>query len=178
MQVVIPLAIWLLAATVMGQSIKHDDIGYSVCEVLSHRIRLDGRLILVRGIVKSGGHGIWLAADGECRHELLTKGVRWPNEIYLAYPNNQSKDETVHAPFSVDWRSVAKSEEVTKRAGYRDDRDDIVITYEGLFVTYRDLARRVSPNVPGALKLGFGTQGAFPAQLLIRRIVKTVVVHK
>jgi hypothetical protein len=52
----------------------------------------------------------------------------------------------------------------------------MVATYQGLFVTYLDLDRRVSPGVPGALRLGFGPLIGAPAQLLVKTVRDVAVV--
>ena len=44
-------------------------------------------------------------------------------------------------------------------------------TYVGFFITYSDLEKRVSPDIPRAPRLGFGPAGlGAPAQLVIKTI--------
>ena len=72
----------------------------------------------VRGEVKAGGHRPYLIAPPSCECRLITRGVAWPNVIYLAYPDNKSVIESDHADFQVDWRCVARGEEEEKRQGF------------------------------------------------------------
>lgn len=149
----------------------------SVCDLIANRNRYAGRIVLVRGIER-GGHGAWLVADPACQHELVTRGVKWPNIIYLAYPDNQSKIESYHAPFKVDWKSVERVQQEVERSGFDPDRDYVVKTFEGLLLTYSNLENRVTPGIPGALRLGFGPLGEAPAQLLIKRVKDPTVLHR
>ena len=148
----------------------------SVCDVISRRSEFSGHVIAVRGEVGVGGHGVWLKASHDCTYKLITQGVVWPNIIHLTYPDNQSSDPVDHAPFEVDWTSLRRADQVALRAGYQAGVDDEVVTYIGLFVTYHDLENRVTPNLPGALRLGFGPPSA-PAQLLIKSAKDVVVVR-
>lgn len=75
----------------------------------------------------------------------------------------------------MDWQSIRKSEKSAKRVAATDT---VVLTYEGLFVTATDLESRVNPPQYGANRLGFGPDGAFPAQFVIKRVVDTVVLRK
>ena len=150
----------------------------SVCEVVSNRDKYRGEIVAVRGRVKGGGHGIFLAPDVECKYVLKTNGIVWPNIINLTLPNNHSKDPDVHAPFRPDWLSLRKADVYCSRQGYAANLDIEVATYIGLFVTYVNLADRVSPGVPGAPRLGFGPTGlGAPTQLVIRS-VRDVTITK
>ena len=148
----------------------------TVCGLIANRDRYNGKIVTVRGIIR-GGHGSWLDAASDCSHPLVTVGVRWPNTVYLAFPDNNSRVESYHANFDVDWQSVKKAEKELERAGYDPRTDLYVETVTGLFLTYSDLERRVSPGVPGALRLGFGPLGEAPGQLLIRTVKDPVVVR-
>lgn len=111
------------------------------------------------------------------QYRLVTAGVKWPNIIYLTYPNNRSRDPSDRAPFSLDWTAVRREGDMLKRVSFRVDVDKEIATYEGLLVTYRDLERRVSPGIPGALRLGFGPTGlGAPCQLIIRTVSDVVVL--
>ncbi|PWU04126.1 MAG: hypothetical protein C5B51_17455 [Terriglobia bacterium] len=150
----------------------------STCELVSRRAELAGRIVTVRSEVKPGGHGPYLIAAPSCEYRLITRGVAWPNVVYLAYPDNKSRIESYHADFQVDWRSVARAEEEEKRQGFNPASDRIFKTFIGLLVTYSDLENRVTPEVPGAPKLGFGPVGLdAPAQLLIKSVGDVVVVR-
>jgi hypothetical protein len=164
---------WTIAILAV-QSIEKQSPPLSVCELITRRSDYAGRMVVVRGEVKAGGHGQYLTASA-CEHRLATKGVVWPNIIYLTFPDNRSKEETFHADFQVDWRSVRLAEAQERRAAFNSDTDQLLETLTGLFVTYRNLEERVTP---GVLRLGFGPVGLeAPAQLLIKSIRDVVVVH-
>lgn len=133
-------------------------------------------MVAIRGDVKIGGHGPWLAASSDCQYKLITKGVEWPNWIYLTYPSNESPDQLSHANFTVDLKTMSDAQEKVKRARFNRDTDRLVETYIGLFVTDPDL--KVNPGAPTRRRLGFGPVGMdAPAQLLIKRVKDVVVIH-
>ena len=174
------LILALLSLSLSAQSVKDQKnraAPLSVCELIAHRSDYNRRMVAVRGVVKGGGLGAWLAANRECVYTLVTRGVEWPNLIFLAYPDNSSQLESYHADFRVDWRAIRRVEEEVQGHAFNPDTDDTIETYEGLFLTYSDLERRVSPGVPGALRLGFGPLGEAPAQLLIKTVRDAVVVR-
>ena len=151
----------------------------SVCQVIAKRTNYNRRMVQIRGEVRSGGHGPYLVPSSVCSDRLVIRGVEWPNVIYLAYPTNASPDESDHAPFRIDWRTIRKTEEAVSRAKFNPDNDLLTETYAGLFVTYLDLENRVSPGFPDALRLGFGPVGlGAPAQLLIETVTDAVVVRR
>lgn len=152
----------------------------SVCELIAHRMGYTGRMVAVRGAEGVGGHGVYLMADRDCAYRLVTRGVEWPNVIWLTYPDNKSPDQTTHAHFKVDLKSVNRANDAVLRAGYRWEDDIEVVTYVGLFVTYGDdeLGIRANAGIPGGLRLGFGPVGlGAPAQILIKGARKDVVLH-
>jgi hypothetical protein len=150
----------------------------SPCELIEHRTEYNGRIVTVQGEVGGGGHGAWLVASSGCHYKLITQGVEWPNAIYLNYPTNQSRNEANYANFRVDWKAIQRADERVRHSGFNPDRDRVIITYVGRFVTYLDLDKRVSLGVPGALRLGFGPVGlGAPAQLLIKTIRDVSIVH-
>jgi hypothetical protein len=150
----------------------------SVCEVIAKRIEYDRQILEVRGNVTAGGHGIYLEPSSKCSHELVTKGVVWPNIVNLIFPNNRSPLVDQHAPFELDQQALHAAETYAARVGYRPEVDVKVATYVGLFVTYPDLDSRVSPGVPGALRLGFGPAGlGAPAQLVIRTVKDVSIIR-
>lgn len=147
----------------------------SVCDLIAHRSEYDQRMVVVRGAVQ-GGDGAWLVASPDCDYKLITKGVTWRNIIFLTYPDNRSKVQADHADFPIDWQAIRRTEQQASRDGFDPKREHHVVTYIGLFITYRDLDNRVSPGVPGALKLGFGPLGEAPGQLLIKSLRDVAVV--
>lgn len=149
----------------------------SVCDLIIHRTELSGQMVTVRGTVAVGGHGTWLAASQDCAYKLITRGVVWPNIVYLTYPDNQSKSPSDHAGFEVDWSAIRRADKEAVKGGYDPKANCEVATYTGLFVTYHDLEDRVTPNLPGALRLGFGPSLGAPAELLIKTVKDVVIVR-
>jgi hypothetical protein len=169
--------IFTLALISSYASSAEDAAPLSVCKLIARRYEFNGRIVEVRGKIVEGGHGIYLASAQECAHELVTRGVTWPNIINLEYPNNHSPDADSHAPFEADLKAFRVADANAERMGYRHGIDTEIATYVGLFMTYPDLDRRVSPRVPDALRLGFGPAGlGAPAQVLIRTIKDVVVI--
>lgn len=140
----------------------------TIWELIQRRLEFNGRMVVVRGAVGVGGHGIWLAPVGECTYKLVTKGVPWPNVINLKYPTIKSQDPDDRADFNPDWTALRRADREALHAGHDVRVNHMIATYTGLFRTFQDLENRVSPGVAGALRLGFGP-GA-PAQLLIKTI--------
>jgi hypothetical protein len=168
----------LLAAGLLAQTTGDRARPLSICDLIEHRTTYNRRLVAVRGEVKWGPHGDWLAPSPGCQYKLTTKGVEWPVVIALAYPNSQSSDPDDHASFSVDWAAIAKDKEELRRAGFNPDSDRLYRTYVGLFVTYPELANRVNPGLRDFERLGFGPLGlGAPAELLIKEVMDPVVVH-
>ena len=162
-----------------GQSSNGNAPALSVCEVIAKRIEFNGQMVQVRGEVRFGGHGPYLVPSSVCPEKVVTRGVEWPNVIYLAYPISSSPNESDHAAFRVDWQTIRKTEGAVRRAKFNPDTDVLTETYAGLFVTYLDLEKRVNPGIPGALRLGFGPVGLeAPAQLLIQVVTDAVVIRQ
>ncbi len=120
--------------------------------------------------------GTSLDAGQDCRYELKTSGVVWPNIIWLAYPRNGSSSVLDHADFQVDWEAVRRVARYVGEHGFDRQKDQLEETLVGLFVTYSDLDKRVNPGIPSALRLGFGHLGAAPAQLVIQTVRDPVIV--
>ena len=163
--------------TVCGALPSYGQAPLSVCDLIVRRTELDGRMVTVRGIVGGGGHGTFLRAQRSCAYELITRGVAWPNVVALTYPDNRSKIPADHANFKVDWGAIRRADNEAVRGGYDPKTNHEVATFIGLSITFSDLENRVTPGMPGALRLGFGPDllGA-PTQLLIKSINDVVIV--
>jgi hypothetical protein len=95
----------------------------------------------------------------------------WPKIIYLREPNNCSRYVSDHAPFDSDREALRRRDLYLLKVGFRYEVDLEVSTWVGLFVTYTDLDKRVSPAVPGGQRLGFGPAGmGAPAQLFFKTV--------
>jgi hypothetical protein len=169
------LAYVLIGLAFCGKA-ADSQVPLSVCDLIVRRTELSGRMVTVRGAVAVGGHGVWLAASRDCAYKLMTRGVVWPNIVYLTYPDNQSRNPSDHAGFKVDWRAVHRADNEAVKGGYDPKANHEVATYTGLFETYQDLDNRVTPNIPGAVRLGFGPLLGAPAELLIKSVKDVVIV--
>jgi hypothetical protein len=137
-----------------------------------------GRTVSVRGEVKAGGHCVYLIAAPTCTFKLTTGFASWPNVIYLEYPINTSRFESLHAPFEVDWISVRRAERQALRQGYKSAPDQLFETFTGLLVSYDTLEAGTSPIGP-IKRPGFGPAGLYaPAKLLIKSVADVVVIRK
>ncbi len=150
----------------------------SVCNLIAQRDKYDGKVVTVRGELKSGTEGSWLINATECDSRLVTKGVVWPNIVHLAYPNNRSSNPMDQADFAIDWGAEKRIGAWVLRSGFNPDRDHLIETFVGLFRTYPDLENRVSPNMQDGVRAGFGHLGAAPMQLLIKTRKDPSVVRR
>lgn len=152
----------------------------TVCELIARRTEFAGKMVTVRGISEPGPHGDYLRASPACTYQLVTRGVVWPNVVFLTYPNHDSPSPTEHADFKVDFSAINQCNREIVHAGYDMRKDQVIATYIGRFVTYSapDLDQRSNAGLPGALRLGFGPVGlGAPAQLLIKTEKDVLVVH-
>jgi hypothetical protein len=173
----IRITLLLIAAISCSSSAQAPPQSLSPCELVAKRTEYNGRIVAVRGVVAAGGHGIYLVSPNNCSYELVTRGIVWPNIINLVFPNNTARDISLHAPFVLDRKAIEAADDMLIKSGYRAGVDGELATYEGLFVTYTDLDKRVSPGVPGAFRLGFGPAGlGAPAQLVIKTIKDVTVI--
>ena len=148
----------------------------SVCEAISERGTYNGRVVGIRGEVKAGGHGSYFVASSECKYQIVVKGVRWPNVIYLDFPNNRSREDDDHANFTVDWKTIEKAAEVVRGSRFQEGLDRLIATYVGRLVAVGDLEKRTNRPELGGTKLGFGPAGLdAPAKLLIKSVGNVVV---
>jgi len=154
---------------VFGQMANKVVTQISVCELIARRNEYNGKYVVVRGEVKAGGHGPWLQADSDCNYRLVTRGVEWPNIVFLTFPTSRQGDGEPMVPFRADLDSMENSLRFLRRQNFDSETDRRFETYEGIFVTDEDLERRVSPGLPNALRLWFGPSGlGAPGKLIIR----------
>jgi hypothetical protein len=138
----------------------------SVCELLTNREKYHGKLVEVRGLVKGGGHGAWLAAE-DCGLVLKAAGYKWPNQVHLTFPHNQSPIKDDHANFEVNFAAIRKLDQAARKAKYDPETDLQRATYTGLFRALGDLSQHLRGDSRNPTGAGFGPESA-PAQLLIQ----------
>ena len=126
----------------------------SVCDVLAtDPTKLNGRVITVRGQLGSTYHGMYLIS--ECKTHLLTKGLKWGNDISVYA---EVADENVARP----WDRFGK--ELTRlHADLR--RDKVIVTIVGRLETRDSLNDMVVPGPDGPARLGFGHMNGSPAEI-------------
>jgi hypothetical protein len=152
----------------------------TVCDLLAGRQQYADKLVTVRGEIKVGPHGSWLAADPECKYQLVTRGITWERVIWLQNPLNRSSEPLYHADFEADLRAEEKLDSSVHEQHFNLAKDRLVETFVGLFRTYADLDHRVNPILPRNSELrtlGFGPGGYAPAMLLIKTAKDATVIH-
>ena len=172
-----------LSALALYAQPGHQPKPLSVCELLAHRSEYADQVVTVRGEIRTGAHGIFLAAGPECSFRLVTRGVTWQNVIYLSYPytSKQSRDPTDRADFGIDWNSEKELASQIAKLRFTSKNDRLFETVAGLFRTYADLENRVNPMLPPGSDLrtlGFGPGGYAPGKLLIKTRMDPAVVHQ
>ena len=169
----------LLIAITAGVLPANEVAPLSVCEAIANRVELHGKVVEIRGRVEGGAHGISLLPSAPCPQQLVTRGVAWPNVVNLTFPDKHSPDPDDHAPFEPELQSFQAAEAAALKSGYRAGIGIEIATYTGLFVTYRDLEKRVNPGRLGMLRLGFGPAGTeAPVQLLMKSVKDVSVIRK
>lgn len=143
----------------------------TVCELLKNLASYRGKMVAVRGIYYYG------LREPKCADELTTGGHRWPAAINLiGSPSPAPKpgaldftgEEAVE--FATDWTSWEKWGAVLLEQSRAGLRGEIWITVHGK-VRARD--RYVRPD--GTVSPGYGHLGAFPAEIVVKRILDVQV---
>ena len=136
----------------------------SVCELLQNRLKYDGQMVEVRGLVEGSHEGAVLAAEN-CSGKIITEGFTWPNAIALVYDTSYDSPHVVD--FVPDRNQIDRVDREASRIARKHPHAKIALTYVGLFETRTNLGR--APNFAGKLvPAGFGHGGACPAQLVIK----------
>jgi hypothetical protein len=141
----------------------------SVCEVLDHRLRYDGKTVIVFGRISATTEGQWLTAD--CGGRLQIDGSEWGYDISLTYVVSQTQPPPA-LPSGFRWnrkKLIAALPENTGAMQWRDDPDCQYragwaavfgrLETQKVFDTFRDASG-------GMHHVGFGHLGGSPAQLI------------
>jgi hypothetical protein len=157
----------LITSTLVGGAAKSGkQTPISVCELLENRLKYDGEIVEVRGIVEGSVEGATLIG-GQCRRTILTDGFTWPNAIFLASQVSYDSPHTVN--FTRDQSQMDKTDREARRIKQKYPHAKIAYTYVGLFETRANLGQ--ATNLAGELvPAGFGHMGACPAQLVVQTI--------
>jgi len=137
----------------------------SVCMLLQGLETYNGRIVVVRGLVRSTSEGAWLI--GEQCNPLITKGFVWPSAIALVSPGNP--DALHEADFQPDSNAIAKVMEKVKNMAPDPLKDRIILTYVGLFETRERLDGYIGKDANDKPRgIGFGHLNAAPAQIQVK----------
>lgn len=142
----------------------------SVCAVLESAGQHSGRMVVVRGVLhQTPRHGTSLGDESGVQScpGLTWKRKNWAGALYLVWPSNP----TVKVGFDRDLASEQEMDQVLK-AAHLTNKDRVVVTLEGLLQARPNFQvfRQPDGHIYGA---GYGSGGAYPAQLVIRRVVDT-----
>lgn len=135
----------------------------SVCDVLQNPARLRGRVLSIRGFAVATEEGSWLG--GDCRDHLVTKGLTWPNTIWLLVTGG------------TDFAGLERiRKQISRERSSSADR--VWITYVGMLETKSSIEEEVGlDDKGGPHRLGFGHLNDAPAQLDVRT-AKDVVIER
>lgn len=135
----------------------------TVCEVLKNRTALNGRIVEVRGILRTTPEGSSLHSEG-CDRDLKAGGYTWPAALNLSI----SELLTLWPPWPLnrDLRTMDQVQNQIRRQKPKPG-DRIWITCIGRFESYENIEERVFRTPDGKVRAnGLGHEGAFAAQLL------------
>jgi hypothetical protein len=159
----------LMAALAASRVMNAQDVKarpkLTVCELLKQPSKFNRRVIELRGIYFTGGHGMFVAGDA-CDEVLITKGKRWQSLIWLEL----SREETERRGMSFERVTKAQMEIITAKI------TKVIVTSVGLFETRDDFDSMIgAPADDRPVESGFGDQGVAPGQFFIDS-VKDIVV--
>jgi hypothetical protein len=158
------LALLLVAFYLFAAPRKPEITAISVCTALADRIRLNGKIISVRGYEESTDEGSWL--KGDCKTHVTADGHDWPDLIWLSISHRDTLDTI---PFQTDVNALHRFGDITAKAARSGHKYRAWVTYEGMFETEGDLqigGDKVGPS----FGVGFGHLNGAPAQLVIKTV--------
>jgi len=157
----------MIVTTMVGDAAKSEIRSpISVCELLENRLKYDGQIVAVRGVVEGSTEGAALIGD-HCLRPIVTQGYTWPNAISLSYDLSLDSPHTVN--FTRNFRQIDRIDREARRIKQKYPDVKIAYTYVGLFETRAKLGQ--ATNLTGEfVPAGFGHLGACPAQLVIQTV--------
>ena len=143
----------------------------SVCDLLSHASRYDGRLVHVRDRVEGTDEGRWFVGD-ECPAVFKTNGDHvWPSSVFLATPSATVVGRTrLHeVDFEYDLAGERRLEPKIEQLRAKFGDRCLAWAYTGVFETRTNWAAAKVEYPNGTLRIiGFGHGGEAPAQLILK----------
>jgi hypothetical protein len=136
----------------------------SVCRALDDRLRLNGKIVSIRGYEESTDEGSWLKSD--CDAHVTTGGHVWPDLIWLSTSHQHAAREIA---FQTDMDALQRFGDATAKAARSGRKYRAWVTYEGLFETEGGVEAgddKVGPDQG----VGFGHLNGAPAQLVIKTV--------
>jgi hypothetical protein len=154
----------LVAFSLLAAPQTPESAAISVCTVLADRLRLNGKIISVRGYEESTDDGSWL--KGDCKTHVTTDGHVWPDLIWLSV----SHLDTLHEiRFKTDMDALRRFGDMTAKAARSGHKYRVWVTYVGMFETEGELGiggGKVGPDHG----TGLGHLNGAPAQLVIKTV--------
>jgi hypothetical protein len=172
----------LLGLLLVLQLASAQERPHSVCEVLTSLEQYSGKLITIRGYVRSSVD-TWLAAEN-CKTVIEVDGVSFDNLVSIQWPdpsivNDILKGTTFRGatlPFGIDGPSLDRIRAALRQRDRRSQ--DIYATVEGLFITRNPPLALVVKRGGVAAPIGFGHLGAAPALIIVKRISDVAIVRR
>lgn len=131
----------------------------SVCELLEDVALYRGKIVVVRGIDYYG-----LRAPS-CAGEFITGGRRWPWAVAMVHSTYPSGAGEEAPPFTTEQESWRAWNDLVRHQAERGLRGEIWMTVVGMVRAPKEYVR-----ADGAVFAGYGHLGAFPAELVVKRI--------
>jgi len=120
----------LVAGTLLNggtQLRKHAPI--SVCELLENRLKYDGEMVEVRGILESSSHGPALLG-AHCDEAIVIHGLTFPNAINLTYYLDVTSPHYDTVDFTRDVRQTRQESWKTRQRSYSEILNDSAVLLE------------------------------------------------
>ena len=135
------------------------------CEALQRRAEWHGQTVSIRGPVAAGPHGDYMSAPRSCQCRIVANDQTWANRMYLGVPGRDGSIGEFRAPYAPDIKALNAISRLAKEQGYVPSRDRLIVTYEGLFLTFSD--EELTVRSTGGMIRGFGPPGLdAPAMLM------------
>jgi hypothetical protein len=147
----------------------------SVCDAIAQHNQLNHKSVVIRGVQVATDEGTWLEGRG-CSENLATSGYFWPTTIWLElseqYRRRLGWDSTLADT------SIARINSQLKKNGFDRTKEELVLTYVGLFETYDNFEDHVFRDSAGAHGRGFGHLNSSPAMLVVKDVRDPAIKKK
>jgi hypothetical protein len=162
----IVIKLLLLLASVVPASLTADEHPLKVCELLESPCLYQGRMVLVEGEERPGGHGPFFSGQSCDRAKLPT--TRFLDAIVLTLPPKD--DATLGVTVAKGLQAEQAEHRLARRAGFSSGKR-VFVTYEGVFQSVQPC----KGGPPANENPGYGEDGFASSQLLIQRLANLTV---